>query len=98
MIKAGTWVEIESLVLKCEDRASNIPEDTKNTPLKMWVKGFTLENCELGDIVEIETIIGRKEKGKVVKEKPNYTHSFGDYVEELAYIGKQAKCCLNNKR
>ena len=29
MIKKGTWVEIEEIVLTPEDRAKNIPEETK---------------------------------------------------------------------
>ena len=35
MIKKGTWVEVEEIVLLPEDRSTAIPEETKKTPLKM---------------------------------------------------------------
>ncbi|GAA0114455.1 2-amino-4-oxopentanoate thiolase subunit OrtA [Clostridium senegalense] len=91
MIKKGSYVEISKIVLTSEDRAKNIPEDTKSTPLKMWVRGHVLMDCNIGDEVEIETIIGRKIRGVLVEENPNYNHSFGKHISEIDYIGKQAK-------
>lgn len=97
MIKKGTWVEIESVVLEPEERSSNLPEDTKKVPMKMWVKGFCTEDCEIGEEVEIETIVGRKETGIVVEVKPSFNHDFGKYVPEIAYIGRQAKKMLRGR-
>jgi hypothetical protein len=91
MIKKGTWVEVEKTVLTPEDRSNAIPEDTKKTPLIMWVKGYCLDECEIGEEVEVETIIGRKEKGKVTQIEPSFDHDFGKYVSEIAYIGRQAR-------
>lgn len=95
MIKKGTFVEIETLVLDCSDRSPAIPEDTKRTQLKMWVRGFVNSDCELGEEVEITTAIDRTIKGKVVEIEPGYSHDFGSYVGEIAYIGKQAKELLS---
>lgn len=97
MIKKGTFVEIEKIVLKCEDRSPAIPEDTKETPLKMWVKGFVNSDCKIGDEVTVTTIIGRNIKGIVKSEEPSYDHGYGKYVGEIAYIGKQAKEMLFNE-
>ncbi len=97
MIKKGTWVEVERTVLEPEERSPHIPEETKKTPLIMWIKGFCLEDCELGEWVKVETMIGRIEEGKVVKVEPNYTHSFGNYIGETSYIGKQAKAILRGR-
>ncbi|MBD8048637.1 MAG: 2-amino-4-ketopentanoate thiolase [Clostridium argentinense] len=94
MIKKGTYVEVVSEVLSVEDRAKSIPEDTKNTPLRMWVRGHVLEDCELGDEVKIETSIGRIVTGVVEVVEPYYNHNFGRHVEEISYIGKQAKKIL----
>ncbi|WP_291568141.1 MULTISPECIES: 2-amino-4-oxopentanoate thiolase subunit OrtA [unclassified Clostridium] len=94
MIKKGTYVEIISEVLSIEDRSKSIPEDTKSTPLKMWVRGNVLEDCELGEEVKIETVIGRIVSGVVVEVEPYYNHDFGRHVEEISYIGKQAKKIL----
>jgi hypothetical protein len=94
LIKQGTFVEITTKVLDCEDRSPAIPEETKNTPLMMWVRGFATAECELGEEAEIETPSGRKVKGIVTAVEPAYTHDFGKYVSEIAYIGKQAKDML----
>lgn len=98
MIKKGTWIEIEEVVLKTEDRSSAIPEETKKTPLKVWAKGFCLEDCEKGAEASIETVTGRILKGIVTEEKPRFTHDYGDFVEEIMYIGPQAKEILWGSR
>ncbi len=86
MIKKNTWVEIEKVVLTKEERADNIPQDTKAHPLMMWVKGFLLEDATLDSTVKIKTKTGRIEEGKLVKASPSFNHNFGNYVSELAKI------------
>lgn len=88
-IPAGTWVEIESVVLNPEERAPSVPDDTKQTPYKMWVSGFLAEDGDPGEEVRINTIIGRELTGKLVRVNPNYTHSFGKVVPELLKIGTE---------
>lgn len=97
LIKKNTFIEIETVVLQCEDRSPAIPEDTKETPLRMWVRGFVNSDCELGDEVEITTTIGRTMKGIVKAIEPSYSHDFGSYIREISYIGKQAKEMIFNK-
>ena len=90
--KKGNWVRIHNIVLKPEDRSPNLPEDTKEVPLEMWDKGFLLnESANIGDIVEVETYIGRKVEGKLVEINPYYEHDFGKCVPELLYIGRQLR-------
>lgn len=96
MIKKGTFVEVETLVLDCSDRSPAIPEDTKRTKLRMWVRGFVNSDCELGDEVEITTAIDRRINGLVTAVEPGYDHNFGRYVSEISYIGKQAKEMLRD--
>ncbi|MTK14072.1 MAG: 2-amino-4-ketopentanoate thiolase [Clostridiaceae bacterium] len=91
MIKKGTWVEIEETVLTPKERSKSIPEETKQTPLKCWIRGNCLQNCEIGGEVEVETNVGRIARGKVVEVEPGYDHSFGKYVQELSYVGKQVR-------
>ncbi|NLE83546.1 MAG: hypothetical protein GX603_03420 [Chloroflexi bacterium] len=88
-ISAGTWVEIESVVLSPEERAPTVPDDTKQTPYIMWVSGFLAEDARVGDTVRVKTIIGRELSGKLVRVNPNYTHSFGKTVPELLKIGTE---------
>lgn len=84
----GDWVEIETIILKSEERAKRLPEDTKKTPLKQWVKGKLLtEKADIGDEVVIETLIGRKTKGRLSDINPRHHHNFGEYVQELIDVG-----------
>jgi 2-amino-4-ketopentanoate thiolase alpha subunit len=91
MIKKGTWVEVEEVVLTPEERSSAIPEETKKTPLKVWVRGNCMKDCSIGEEVEVATLTGRILKGVVVEEKPAYRYGFGEYIEEIQFIGRQAR-------
>ena len=91
MIKKGTWVEVEEIVLTPKDRAVNIPDETKKTPLKCWIRGKCLSDCELGKDVQVETNVGRIARGIIVEIEPGYYHTYGKYVEEISNIGKQAR-------
>lgn len=94
--KRGDWVRIHNVVLEVGQRATNIPEDTQNVPLEMWVKGFLLdENANIGDNVKVETYIGRTVEGKLLEVNPYYKHDFGKCVPELLYIGRQARELLS---
>ena len=87
-----TWVEIEKIILAPDERAANIPDDTRATPLKMRVSGFLDEknkNAKPGDTVSITTLIGRKIEGNLFRFNPSYDHSFGQTIDELLTIGKE---------
>lgn len=88
MIKKGEWVQIHDIVLKPEERSPHLPEDTKKVPLEMWVKGFLNNDADLGDMVEITTITGRKVKGTLVDVNPIFKYGFGEtFVPEVLKIG-----------
>ncbi|HBF77856.1 MAG TPA: 2-amino-4-ketopentanoate thiolase [Clostridiaceae bacterium] len=88
MIKKGEWVQIHDIVLKPEERSPHLPEDTKKVPLEMWVKGFLNSDADLGDMVEITTITGRKVKGTLVEVNPTFKYGFGEtFVPEVLKIG-----------
>ena len=91
MIKKGTWVEVEENVLIPDERSKSIPDVTQKTPLKCWIRGNCLTDCELGDEVQVETNVGRIASGKVVEIEPGYYHTYGKYVKEISNIGKQAR-------
>lgn len=90
-IKAGTWVEIERVLLTPEQRAPQIPEDTRKTPYVMRVAGFLGAAAAIGDEVKIKTLIGREIEGTLKVVQPYYQHSFGETVEELLTIGLGGK-------
>lgn len=89
IIKAGTWVEIERIVLKPEERASGLPDDTKKLPYVMHVSGFLIEPANLGEHARIRSIIGREHEGTLIQVEPSYSHSFGKIVPELLTIGTE---------
>ncbi len=92
----GDWVQIEETVLDVGERAPQVPEDTQKVPLIMRVKGFATEEADLGDDVTVETIIGRKVRGKLVDLEPRYEHDFGRPVVELISVGREARQMLQD--
>lgn len=88
------WVEVESVLLEPAERASNLPEDTASQPLTMWVKGFAQAAAALGDLVEVETMTGRRVTGTLVEVNPGYTHTFGRPAPELAHVGRDLRARL----
>ncbi len=94
MAKKGDWVMVYNVVLEPKDRAPQIPEDTKEVPLEMWIKGFALSDGKVGENLEIETIVGRKVSGKLVEIHPSHKHDYGNHVPEILQIGKTLKGIL----
>jgi len=90
MAKKGDWVIIHAIVLAKEERAAQVPEDTRQVPLETWVKGYLLEeDAEIGTEVKIKTVSGRIETGKLVEVNPTYRHSFGNFVPEILEIDRR---------
>lgn len=89
--KIGDWVQVHQIVLKPEERAPQVPDDTKKVPLELWVKGTLMQDASIGDEVEVRTMTGRSVKGNLVAINPPYTHNFGEFVPELLRIDMQLK-------
>ena len=90
--KKGDWVRIYNIVLKPEERQGSLPEDTKKVPFEMWDKGFLINiTADIGEMVEIETIIGRKISGEMVEINPSHNVNYGTGVTETLYIGRQLR-------
>jgi 2-amino-4-ketopentanoate thiolase alpha subunit len=94
MILVGSYVEIMQVVLSEHERASNIPEDTKATPLKMWAKGWLLQDAVEGSTALVRTINGRILEGIITEVNPAYSHDYGELIPEVLLIGAQAKRIL----
>jgi len=86
-VAKGTWVEIESIVLKPSERAPGLPEDTAATPYVLRLSGFLEEDGEVGREVAVRSLIGRTHRGVLRLVNPGYDHSFGATVPELLRIG-----------
>jgi hypothetical protein len=97
-IAAGSWVEIQRVVLRPGERAPHIPEDTRDVPLEMRVKGFLAESAALGEEAEIVTPAGRRLRGTLTEANPAYTHGFGPPIPELSTIGREVRDLLARRR
>lgn len=89
-VPKGSWVEIERTLLRPEERAANLPEDTAKTPYLLRLSGFLVQDAELDQEVTIRSLIGHEHKGKLRLVNPSYDHSFGATVPELLHIGTEA--------
>jgi 2-amino-4-ketopentanoate thiolase alpha subunit len=87
MLAKGTWVEIERVLLTPEERAPNLPEETRACPYVIRISGFLAEAAELGGKARILSLIGHEHEGVVRVVNPSYNHSFGATVPELLTIG-----------
>jgi hypothetical protein len=94
LITAGSWVEIHSIVLAPGQRAPQIPDDTKQVPLEMRVKGFLAAPANLGQEVEIVTPAGRRMRGTLAAINPPYAHGFGAPIPQLADIANEIRAIL----
>lgn len=94
MAKKGDWVKLHIKVLNPQERAPQVPEDTKEVPLEMWVKGTLCEDCQLGQSAKIITRTGRCVEGILCEVNPSYHHSFGDFIPELLHVGQQARAIV----
>lgn len=86
-IAKGTWVEIERVLLKPEERAPNLPEETRKCPYVLRISGFLQEDAELGATVKVKSLIGHEHTGLLKVVNPSHTHGFGATVPELLTIG-----------
>ncbi|MGB4594101.1 MAG: 2-amino-4-oxopentanoate thiolase subunit OrtA [Coriobacteriia bacterium] len=92
------WVEVERVLLEPADRSKNLPEDTAAQPLRMWVKGFARSAAAVGDEVEIETMTGRRVRGRLSAINPGYTHTFGAPAPELTRVGRDLRARIAEYR
>ena len=96
-IEKGTWVEIHRVVLQAGERAPQVPEDTRQVPLEMRVRGFLAQPATPGDETEIVTVTGRLLRGVLTEVNPAYTHGFGSPVAELLTIGGEVRALLRTR-
>ncbi len=97
LIAQGAWVEIHKIALDAGERAAQVPEDTRQVPLELRVKGFLVTAAAMGDEAEIETLTGRCLRGRLIATNPAYNHSFGPPIPELSGIGGEVRAILREQ-
>ena len=96
--REGDWVEVECKLLDPADRSKNLPPETAEKPLMMWVKGFALGEAALGEELTVETMTGRHVTGRLSAVNPGYYHTFGAPIPELASVGRDLRARLAASR
>ena len=92
--RKGDWVEVECKLLDPADRSKNLPPETAEKPLMMWVKGFAEGDAAIGEQMTIETMTGRMVTGKLSAVNPGYYITYGDPIPELVHIGRDLRSRL----
>jgi hypothetical protein len=92
--REGDWVEVECKLLDPADRSTNLPPETAEKPLMMWVKGFALAEAAQGEELTIETITGRRVTGALSAVNPGYHITYGDPIPELTHVGRDLRARL----
>jgi hypothetical protein len=95
---AGDWVEVERVLLEPADRSKNLPPETAEKPLRMWIKGFAQAAGALGEPMTVETMTGRQVVGALSAINPGYFHTFGNPIPELAHVGVDLRARLADYR
>jgi hypothetical protein len=96
--RTGDWVEIERVLFEPSERSGNLPDETAEQPMLMWVKGFAWADVELGGELTIETMTGRAVTGRLSAVNPGYTHTFGDPAPELVNVGRDVRARVRDYR
>lgn len=98
IVKKGSYVQIHRIELTSEERTGKIPEDTKQVPLESWVKGFLIENAQIGELSKIKTVTNRVIEGKLVEENPTYHYGFGKtYLPDLLKVGISLRAIMKGE-
>jgi 2-amino-4-ketopentanoate thiolase alpha subunit len=92
--RKGDWVEVECKLLDPADRSKNLPPETAEKPLMMWVKGFARGDALMGEELTIDTMTGREVTGALSAVNPGYYITYGDPIPELVHIGRDLRSRL----
>jgi 2-amino-4-ketopentanoate thiolase alpha subunit len=90
------WAQIGLVVLEPQERTARLPDDTKQVPYYVRVRGFLEGDANVGDTVTVTTLIGRRVQGELLCLEPAYGHSYGQPIEELMQAGCEARDLLRS--
>jgi hypothetical protein len=93
-VPAGSWVEIQQVILHAGGRAPNVPPDTAEVDFVARIRGFLVDDSTMGADATVETLIGRQVHGRLTAVNPRNPADFGDPVPDLLRIGSRARSLL----
>src|SRR2546422_9378323 len=75
-IAAGTWVELERVILEPGERAPGIPADTASVPFAARVRGFLVTPARRGATAQVRTQADRVASGPLAAGLPGNPADF----------------------
>lgn len=93
-VPAGTWVELERVILKPGERAPGLPSDTASVPFAGRVRGFLVAPASLRAPAKVRTQADRIVSGTLRAVLPRNPADFGEASAELLRAGKAMKARL----
>ncbi len=96
-IPAGSWVEIQQVVLGAGERAPNVPADTAGVDFVACIRGFLVADAAMGSQAAVRTLAGRQVNGRLAAVNPRNPADFGDPVPELLRLGGEARRLLEGR-
>jgi len=96
-VPAGSWVEIERVVLPAGSRAPHIPADTAEIDFVARVRGFLVEAAPIGSATTVRTLLDREVTGRLTDVNPRNPANFGDPVPSLLELGLAARRALEER-
>jgi hypothetical protein len=94
---AGTWAELEWVVLPARERTASLPEDTRAHDFKARVRGLLASPGRIGERAAVTTLIGRRVEGTLRAVRPRNPVDFGDPSPELLAAGVSARRRLDGR-
>lgn len=94
----GQWVELHRVVLPPGGRAPSVPDDTRDLPLELRVRGWLVGDADLGDEATVRTPAGRLVSGTLESIAPAHLHTFGPPEPALLDVGRELRAFLQETR
>jgi 2-amino-4-ketopentanoate thiolase subunit OrtA len=98
VIPAGTWVELECVILPAGERAPGIPADTGSVPFAGRVRGFLVADAEEGAVARVRTQADRVVTGRLRVVLPRNPADFGSPSPELLAVASEVRARFQQSR
>ena len=98
VILAGTWVELECVILPAGERAPGISADTASHPFAGRVRGFLVADAEEGAVARVRTQADRVVTGSLHAALPRNPADFGSPSPELLSAAREVRARLQRSR
>ena len=98
VVLAGTWAEVERVILPAGERAPGVPADTAAHPFAGRVRGFLVADAEEGVVARVRTQADRVVTGSLHAVLPRNPPDFGSPSPELLSAAREVRARLQRRR